>query len=197
MTKGVIRIVIDYRGHASHRHIKHLDKFNAHYLKGESGFIATPEWAEKLEERRTEEETEEKPNKQVIITLYKYETDGEHGTTLELDIVGRIVLSRERFADVKDICALMVSFVVNNLRANSYQGLAIAADNAEDKYGIEVTDTADAQDDFKFIRFVINKKDYTDKVISGAPRFVRKKEEEEKEKATGQTVIEDGQNELD
>ena len=124
-------------------------------------------------------------NKKIIIALYKYETQDKTGKTLELDIVGSIILSQARFAEIKDVKALMISFIVNNLEGNNYAGLATAADEAEDKYGIEVSDTDEEEQDFKFLRFQINRRDYLDKIEAGTPNWIKKKEQEKEEGQRG------------
>jgi len=118
-------------------------------------------------------------NKKIVVTLYQYETNDIHGRSLELDIVGHIILTKKEFDKIDNIELLMVSFIKNNLLANYYEGLATAISRA-DNYGIEISDTDEKPSDFVFDRFVINGVDYTNKIIIGSPRIKMNKKKDDK-----------------
>ncbi|MEM3265143.1 MAG: hypothetical protein QXV17_13020 [Candidatus Micrarchaeaceae archaeon] len=119
------------------------------------------------------------PNKKITVALYKYETGDGHGRTLELDIVGHIILTLEEFNRVESVEKLMAAFISNYLASQGYAGLSAATEYEEGKYGIEIEDTFEGPSSFEFDRFMINNEDYLNNIKKGTPN-VKKHQEQKK-----------------
>jgi hypothetical protein len=132
-------------------------------------------YEEEIAEREAERAVK---NKNIVITLYKYETNDKRGRTLELDIVASMIVSNEEYENIKKVDELMASFIHANLKRTGYDGLAVASEYEENKYGIQIEDTDEGVKSFSFDRFVINGSDYTDSVNRGDSNITTKEERE-------------------
>lgn len=137
-------------------------------------------------------------NVEVVIALYVFETKDRGGRTLELDIVGKMIISLDNFNKIIDISEYFRSVVVRQLERKKYGGLAVAIKNIdvneiiifekeydllkELKSGIQFNYTNEGIKDFEFIRVFINKKDYLEKVKKGVATQKKLDDKNEKDK---------------
>ena len=123
-------------------------------------------------------------NYRVIMTVYIYETHDRTGRSLELDVVGVMVVSKDQGDKIENPVDYFRTVMANQLNNKHYGGLATAVSRITDedfKSGLQITSTSEPPSKFIFTRFLINRKDYLEKVNSGASNVQKKHEDDGKE----------------
>lgn len=123
-------------------------------------------------------------NYRVIMTVYIFETHDTTGRSLELDVVGTMVVSKEQGDKIENPVDYFRTVMVNQLNNKHYGGLATAVSRIIDedfKSGLQITLTNESPSKFTFMRFLINRKDYLEKVNSGVSNAQKKHEGDGKE----------------
>ncbi len=117
----------------------------------------------------------------LTISIYVNETHDGTGRTLELDIVGSLVISKKEYDNIKNVGAWCKQVVVRQLFQRDYSGLAFAVAKADmpeliknSNIGYVFELTNEPLQSFVFDRVWINKKDYTNDVNNGISNIKRR-----------------------
>ncbi|MEM3844872.1 MAG: hypothetical protein QXU98_04135 [Candidatus Parvarchaeota archaeon] len=149
--------------------LKALHKKKYAYDKHTKSWYKTKLFQEKVLSKSYQKKPE---NVKVIISAYVYETHDTRGHKLYLDTLAMIIITKDQYANIKNIPAYFKEMLVRQLKAHHDIGLAEAINridtkefkinNINAKIGISIAYTNDKIQNFKWIRFMLNGKDIVD-----------------------------------